>query len=118
MNRSYLIVLFVLFFELLAFSNRPCQARVYIDINAPYMRKIPTAVPIFKDMSEGQPHGQLLQMLSDLLEESIKFTGFFKMLDRESFLENPQEAGLVQQEINFKNWTDVGAELLIKGGVK
>jgi TolB protein len=48
----------------------------------------------------------------------LDFTGFFKVLNRESFLENPEEAGLVQQEINFSNWTVIGAELLIKGGFK
>ncbi len=118
LKRSHLPVIVGLFIILVACSNRPCQARVYIDINAPYLRKIPTAIPIFKDMSEGQPHGQLAKMLSDLLTESMKFTGFFKMLDRESFLEDPQEAGLMQHTTNFKNWTDVGAELLIKGGFK
>ncbi len=94
----------------------PCHGRIYIDINAPYLRKIPTAVPIFRDAAVGEPHHEFAKMLSDLLAESINFTGFFKILDRESFLENPQEAGLMQHTINFKNWTDVGAELLVKGG--
>jgi TolB protein len=118
-KRFHLSVILVFLIIILALgSDRPCQARVYIDINAPYLRKIPTAIPIFKDMSEGQPPGQLGRMLSDLLTESIDFTGFFKILDRESFLEDPQEASLMQNTINFKNWTDVGAELLIKGGFK
>jgi TolB protein len=118
LKRSHLSVILALFVILVVCLNRPCQARVYIDINAPYLRKIPTAIPIFKDMSGGQPHSQLAKTLSELLTESTDFTGFFKILDRESFLEDPQEAGLVQREINFKNWTDVGAELLIKGGFK
>ena len=116
LKKLHLRVILVLFITLVACSNRPCQARVYIDINAPYLRKIPTAIPIFKDMTAGQSHAQLTKMLSDLLTETVKFTGFFKILDRESFLENPQEAGLVQRTISFKNWTDIGAELLIKGG--
>jgi TolB protein len=37
------------------------------------------------------------------------------MLDRQSFLENSQEAGLTRNTINFQNWTAVGAELLFKG---
>ena len=111
-------VMLVLFVTLVPCSNRPCQARVYIDINAPYMRKIPTAIPIFKDMTAGQGHTQLPKMLSDLLTETVNFTGFFKTLDRDSFLENPQEAGTMQHTISFKNWTDIGAELLIKGGFK
>jgi len=94
----------------------PCQARVYIDITAPHLRKIPTAVPLFKVLDPGQSHGELSEDLSNLLAETIDFTGFFKILDRGSFLEDPQQAGLLQHAITFKNWTDVGAELLIKGG--
>jgi TolB protein len=116
--RSYLVVIYGLFIMLAVCLSRPCQARVYIDINAPYLRKIPTAIPIFKDMREGGANSQLAKSLSDLLTESIDFSGFFKILDRESFLENPQEGSLVEYRINFKNWTDVGAELLIKGGFK
>ena len=94
----------------------PCQARVIIDITAPHLRQIPTAVPYFKILGSEVTHDELSENLSDLLAETIDFTGFFKILDRESFLEDPQKAGLLQHTINFKNWTDVGAELLIKGG--
>lgn len=118
LKRSHLSIIFVLFVTLVVYANRPCQARVYIDINAPYLRKIPTAVPIFKEMAAEQGDAQLSQMFSNFLTEAIAFTGFFKILDRESFLEDPKEAGLTGRTINFKNWTDVGAELLIKGGFK
>jgi TolB protein len=116
LKKSHLGIILVLFVTLVACSNRPCQARVYIDINAPYLRKIPTAIPIFSDMTPGRSQTQLARQLSDLLTETVGFTGFFKMLDRVSFLEDPQDAGLTQHTINFKNWTDIGAELLIKGG--
>jgi TolB protein len=92
------------------------QARVYIDITAPYLRQIPTAVPFFKDQGSANKQGELASTLADLLAETINFTGFFKILDRESFLEDPQQASLIENQINFKNWTDVGAELLVKGG--
>lgn len=115
-KRLHLGVILVVLITLVACSNRPCQARVYININAPYLRKIPTAIPIFKDTTGGQSHTQLARTLSDLLTETLEFTGFFKMLDRESFLEDPQKSGLIENTIRFKNWTDIGAELLVKGG--
>ncbi len=118
LKKSHLAIVFVLSIAVVACSTRPCQARVYININAPYLRKIPTAIPIFKDMTAGQKPGQLATTLSDLLTEALDFTGFFKMLDRESFLEDPQKSGLMEHTISFKNWTDIGAELLIKGGFK
>lgn len=96
----------------------PCQARVYIDITSPHLRRIPTAVPVFKilDLKPDQAHAGLSEEMANLLAETIDFTGFFHILDRQSFLEDPQQAGLLQHAISFKNWTDVGAELLIKGG--
>ena len=112
----HLLLIFFVFITLVACLDRTCQARVYININAPYLRKIPTAIPLFKDMTAMQDHTQLQKEFSDQLAEALNFTGFFKILDRESFLEDPQKAGLMQHAISFKNWTDIGAELLIKGG--
>lgn len=114
--RLYGTIILGLCVGVLVCSAVPCQSRVYIDITAPYLRKIPTAVPVFKDLSTTQKHPDLANTLADLLAETIDFTGFFQLLDRESFLEDPQQASLIQHTINFKNWTDIGAELLIKGG--
>jgi len=103
---------------LLLVSETPCQGRVYIDITAPHLRKIPTAVPLFKKLGSEDPTDHAEATFARLLSETIDFTGFFKMLDRQSFLEDPQEASLFQHAINFKNWTDIGAELLIKGAFR
>ncbi len=117
LRKSFLPVIHLALATLLVFAAyRPCQARVYIDISAPYLRQIPTAVPLFKRLVPGDKHEELGRTLPDLLSQTIDFTGFFKILDGESFLEDPQQASLMQHAINFKNWTDVGAELLFKGG--
>ena len=115
-RRSLIVAL--VFVGLLFWSALPCQARVYIDITAPYLRKIPTAVPLLKDMGPHNSPNKLTKTLADLLADTLAYTGFFQILDRRSFLEDPQQAGLMQHVINFKNWTDVGAELLVKGGLE
>lgn len=106
-------VLAVLFFSLTA---QPCHGRVYIDINAPYLRKIPTAIPVFVNVGPHEDQARLAVSLADLLTETLDFTGFFKMLDRESFLEDARKAGMTVNTIHFQNWTAVGAEFLFKGG--
>jgi len=103
---------------IIGFYYSDALSRVYIDINAPFLRKIPTAVPIFKDLSPNGSLHNLCRSMSDLLADTIDFTGYFKILDRESFLENPDSSGLTRDEINFQNWSVIGAELLIKGGVR
>ena len=88
-----------------------CRAEYdYIDITNPFLRKIPIAIPIFKNMSSGVTTEQLPIRASDLLAETLAFTGYFKILDRGAFLADPQ-TDAVFSDINPLNWTSIGAEL-------
>ena len=89
----------------------------YIDISNPFLHKLPLAVPWFKNMSQGQEGEALAVELPDLLSETLEFTGYFKMLDRQAFLMDSKDPDIVSAHINFRNWTAIGAELLITGGV-
>jgi len=62
----------------------------YIDITQPYLKKLPIAVPFFKKISDGDDANRLSRTLSDLLANTLDFTGYFKILNREAFLVNPQ----------------------------
>jgi len=87
----------------------------YIDIRNPFLRKIPLAVPLFKNQAGGPREDENSRKAVDLLAGSLDFTGYFKILDRSAFLFDPQQSGLGAADINFQNWTVVGAELLITG---
>lgn len=88
----------------------------YIDITQPYLKKLPIAVPFFKKISTGDDAAQLSRTLSDLLADTLDFTGYFKIMNREAFLVNPQtDAGFAN--VIFHDWTSIGAELLVTGGV-
>ncbi len=84
----------------------------YIDLSNPFLRKIPLAVPLFKTGVEPSPSAV---EAADLLAASLGFTGYFKLLDRGAFLYDPVKDGVLTPQIKFKNWTVVGAELLITG---
>ncbi len=88
----------------------------YVDISQPFIRKIPIAVPLFKKVSSGHETDQLSKSASDLLAETLEFTGYFKFIDREAFLVNPQTDAAFAN-VNFHDWTSIGAELLVTGGV-
>lgn len=88
----------------------------YVDISQPFLRKIPIAVPLFKKVSSGHETDQLSKSASDLLAETLEFTGYFKFIDREAFLVNPQTDAAFAN-VNFHDWTSIGAELLVTGGV-
>lgn len=88
----------------------------YIDLTNPFLRKIPMAIPVFKAMTPSSAETQLVEGTSDQLAAMLDFTGYFKMLDRGSFLFDPRTGGIAPETINFGNWTTVGAEMLITGG--
>lgn len=87
----------------------------YIDISNPFLRKIPLAVPVFKNVTGTAEEIQLSKASSDLLAASLDFTGYFKILDPQAFLFDPTKDGVMTPQINFANWTVLGAELLITG---
>jgi len=87
----------------------------YIDISNPFLRKIPLAVPLFKNVTGSGEEEQLSKSSAQLLASSLEFTGYFKILDPGAFLFDPAKDGVLTPQINFANWTVIGAELLITG---
>jgi TolB protein len=87
----------------------------YIDISNPFLRKIPLAVPLFKNENGTAEEKRLSSSSADLLATSLEFTGYFKLLDRGAFLFDANKDGVLTPQINFANWTVIGAELLITG---
>ena len=73
-------------------------------------------MPVFKTMS-GSSEVDAAHKAADILSSGIEFTGYFKLIDRGAFLETPREKGITAVDLNFDNWTDIGAELLITGGL-
>jgi len=89
----------------------------YIDINNPFLRKIPIAIPVFSSLPDSKAKKPVLKKASDLLTKTLEFTGYFKMLDHGAFLIDPDNPPLITPKINFNNWVSIGAELLITGGL-
>lgn len=102
-----------------ALSTLPSAAQTegyqYLDIRNPFLRKIPLAIPLFKNQAGGPREEDTSRKAVDLMAASLDFTGYFKILDRAALLFDPQKSGVSATEINFQNWTVVGAELLITG---
>jgi TolB protein len=89
----------------------------YIDISNPFLRKIPIAIPVFRYTPETSPSQNIAKEMTQVLSQTLEFTGFFKMLNKKAFLEDLQKTGITGSSLNFKNWTAIGAELLVTGGI-
>jgi TolB protein len=116
MNRRIKLYIFIIGVILVTFGPAKCWAEYdVIDITKPFLRKIPLAVPLFKNVNETDAERQLSETAANFLSDTLEFTGYFKILDRGSFLFDPERSGVTMSTINFQNWTVVGAELLVTG---
>ena len=103
-SRNAIIALCALVFTVLA-PGQALAAYDYININNPFLRKIPLAVPVFKPIAGGEDAAEVALAAADMLSETLDFTGYFKILDRVSFLADPADPKISEPEISFANWT-------------
>ncbi|UCD81790.1 MAG: Tol-Pal system beta propeller repeat protein TolB, partial [Desulfobacterales bacterium] len=101
---------FLLLGPTLTFAQSTADQYEYIDISNPFLRKIPLAIPLFKNVTGSAEEAQLSKSSSELLATSLAFTGYFTILDQEAFLFDPAKDGVLTPQINFANWTVLGAE--------
>ena len=117
-NRFFIIItVFICLTGIAAFSPNIYAQYDYIDITKPSLRKIPVAIPLFKAINRTGQEIEVGKKGADLLAGALEFTGYFSMVDRKAFLVAPQEMEIMMPGINFKNWTVLGAELLVTSGV-
>jgi len=93
----------------------PAQAKVYIDINAPTLRRIPLAAPALR--REGGDVGEAYAEIARVLRADLGSTELFDVLDPRGYLEDPQRAAVQPSPASFADWFAVGAEVLIKGRI-
>ncbi|MFU8855428.1 MAG: Tol-Pal system beta propeller repeat protein TolB [Deferrisomatales bacterium] len=92
----------------------PAQAKVYIDINAPTLRRIPLAAPTLRH--EGGDVGEALTEIPRVLRANLTSTELFEVLDPRGYLEDPQ-APLQPTPAAYADWFAIGAEVLVKGRI-
>ncbi len=109
-------LLFLVFFFCLA----PLQAKEvdYINISNPFLNKIPIAITQFKAFNGHAVEVDLGKKAEQILEDGLDFTGYLKVLDSAAFLSSPAQTGIQLGQINFRDWTGIGADLLITGGIE
>jgi TolB protein len=104
---SFLALLF------LAPAAAHAQERV-IDIFRPEKVVHPIALPLF----EGQAAGLAANVLPDAIGKDLEFTGVFKAVDRNAFLEKPGAVKSDGTGTKWEDWTVLKASLLVRGAYK
>jgi TolB protein len=98
-------------FAALCFAVPALAQAPVIEISGANFRPMPLAVtpPASQDPAAKEHAGDF----DSALMLDLSATGIFQMLDRKSFLSDPKE-GITAASINFNNWSNVGAEALVK----
>ena len=113
-NTKYLAILSV--FLLCLLHSGPASAKVYIDIDSPAFQKLPIAIADFKPLRPFVGKSDLPVWFADTLSRDLLLTGYFNVIDRRAFLEDPGQAGITEEGTRFGDWSTIGAEYLVKGG--
>ena len=112
--RFSFIGMWMLFFLFFLFPGA-AFGRIYIDVNAPSTPKFSIATPDFKDLGVDKKHSELSKKMPEVIANDLDLSGYFSPMDKAAFLDE-KGGGLTSKEINFKDWSVIGAELLLTGG--
>ena len=111
------MLIFVVFCIVAVFPGISQAGYDYIDITNPFLRKIPLAVQNFKIQERTPDSEKIAVEAADLLSKTLEFTGYFKIINPEAFLADIANPAIIRPNIQFENWTGIGAELLVTGGL-
>jgi TolB protein len=95
-----------------ALAARPSSAQVTGRIVGPGATRLEIAVSPLADAGGGQESGE---RFAEVLARNLTLSGYFRVLDPKAYIEGPMP--LEVSQINFANWTVLGAKGLIKGSV-
>jgi len=113
------ILIFWLGIVLLIQLLSPTQgfSRIFIDINAPSIQRIKIAIPDFENIAnnkDNKEHQALSTSLPEVVSNDLDLSGYFTSIEKEAFLAKEPPSQDIGQ-IQFKNWSVIGAELLLTG---
>ncbi|MCB9480491.1 MAG: PD40 domain-containing protein [Desulfobacteraceae bacterium] len=84
----------------------------FIDVNNPFINKIPVAVPEFIPLGNNEIISEISQDSNDYLGYLLDFTSYFRVSNSNLNIDN-----IVGTKIDFQEWKRKGFELLITAGL-
>jgi TolB protein len=79
-------------------------------------QKFPIAVSPLKNLNSASDVARLSEGIADTMVHDLELSGWFNVLDRSAYIERPQTSGITLGSFDFKDWSTIGAEGLVKGG--
>ena len=80
-------------------------------------QKFPIAVSPLRNIGTTTgDSGRYSTGIADSIVHDLELSGWFRVIDRSSYIESPQKSGITLGSFDFKDWSTLGAEGLVKGG--
>jgi len=76
----------------------------------------PIAVSGLKNL--GGVDDRLSTAFTEILRRDLKLSGYFRLIDQQTYIEDPQKSGYDLGQFNFGDWSSINAEFLVKGAIK
>lgn len=99
----------------LLLSPLEAGAKIEIDINAPSIQKVKIAIPDFKNFSGAKGNPKSAAAFPSIVGNDLEMSGYFLSMDKDAFLEE-QDGSPGFGKIQFKDWSVIGADVLLKAG--
>jgi TolB protein len=74
----------------------------------------PIAVSELKDLG-GDPKHTVSRVFNTTLTRDLQLSSFFRIIDPQAYIEDPQASGYDIGQFNFGDWRSINAEFLVKG---
>jgi len=91
-------------------------AQVTGTIVGPGAERYPIAVAPLKNLGPGSDGEKFSAGIADVIVHDLDLSGWFRVLDRSAYIEDPQQSGITAGSFDFRDWSTLGAEGLVKGG--
>lgn len=76
----------------------------------------PIAVSGLKDLGGDDAH-KVSRVFDTTLTRDLRLSSFFRIINSEAYIEDPQTSGYDIGQFNFADWRSINAEFLVKGAV-
>lgn len=94
------------------------QAQVRGLIVGPGAERYRMAVSPLKNLGIPNDVERLSERIADVIADDLDRSGWFRIIDRSAYIEHPQRTGIRLGEFDYRDWTTIGAEGLVKGGFR
>ena len=94
------------------------QAQVKGLILGPGAERYRLAVSPLKNLGTGPDVERFSEKTADIIADDLDRSGWFRIIDRSAYIEDPQKTGIRLRGFDFRDWATIGAEGLIKGGFR